>query len=95
MPEAEKSEGVTFRTKVVLLNVATASPIGEAKESDASGSASQSALVDLRPLKGAVLELPADHPLRLVVLMEPDKLSREEYAGRLPTWFNLLKTQAI
>ena len=43
----------------------------------------------LRPIKEAVQDLPSGHPLREVVLAEPDELPAEEYAAKAMVWARL------
>ena len=62
------------------------------KQATGSGASGPEAerTVDMRPVKAAVELLPAGHPLRFVILGEPDSLSRWEYATKVQVWFRLL-----
>ena len=51
---------------------------------------SQLPIVDLRPLKTAVLSLSPGHPLRILVSSEPDEVPREQYAAKAIGWFRLI-----
>lgn len=51
-------------------------------------------LVSLRELKQAAEEFGPRHPLRILLLGEPDQIPREEYYAKLPGWFRLLKVPA-
>ncbi len=47
--------------------------------------------VDIRLLKHFALErLPSHSALRYVLLVEPERLSVEEFIGRIPVWLALL-----
>lgn len=48
-------------------------------------------MVDLTPLKAVVRRLPSRHPLRLVVLAEPDWISRRDYVAKAEVWCRLLR----
>ena len=48
-------------------------------------------LIDLRALKAVVRTLVPAHPLRILVLGEPNEISREEYAAKVSGWFRLLR----
>ena len=43
-----------------------------------------------RPLKEIVRKLPPDHPLRVVVLSEPEELDGDECFVKLTVWLRLL-----
>ncbi len=49
-------------------------------------------LIDLRALKVVVRTLVPAHPLRILVLGEPNEISREEYVAKVSGWFRLLRT---
>ena len=46
--------------------------------------------VAIRPVKDVVRMLPPGHPLRVVVLSEPDELDGNEYFVKLSVWLRLL-----
>ena len=46
--------------------------------------------VETRPLKEIVRKLPPDHPLRVVVLSEPDEIDGNECFVKLTVWLRLL-----
>ncbi len=46
--------------------------------------------VSLRPIKEFVRALRPDHPLRLVLMGEPDEMDRGEYYVKLTIWLRLL-----
>ena len=46
--------------------------------------------VATRPLKEIVRKLPPDHPLRVVVLSEPEELDGDECFVKLTVWLRLL-----
>jgi hypothetical protein len=46
--------------------------------------------VSLRPIKEFVRNLRPDHPLRMVLVGEPDELDRREYYVKLTIWLRLL-----
>ena len=46
--------------------------------------------VAIRPVKDVVRRLPPSHPLRVVVLSEPDELDGNEYFVKLSVWLRLL-----
>ena len=48
--------------------------------------------VSLRELKSLVEGLEPSNPLRIMVLGEPDEVSRAEYGAKIVTWFRLLLT---
>ena len=51
--------------------------------------------IDLRPLKTMLEQrLPPNHPLRVLVLGEPDFMPRSEYRSKLPGWFRILMNRA-
>jgi len=45
--------------------------------------------VDISKLKGFALQLPQDHPLQRVLLVEKDKLTVDEFLSRLDLWLRL------
>ena len=49
--------------------------------------------VSLRPLKEFVQRLSPDHPLRVVLMDEPDEIDRAEYCVKLTVWLRLLPNQ--
>ena len=51
------------------------------------------ALVSLRPLKEFVQRLSPDHPLRVVLMEEPDEIDRTEYCVKLAIWLRLLPNE--
>ncbi len=51
--------------------------------------------VDISPLKHFALErLPSHSTLRHVLLVEPERLSPEEFLGRIPVWLTLLDLES-
>ncbi len=46
--------------------------------------------VATRPLKEVVRKLPPDHPLRVVILSEPDEIDGDECFVKLTVWLRLL-----
>lgn len=54
-----------------------------------------SGLVSIAPLKEVVRRIRADHPLRIVLQAEPDRMSREEYLRRLDLWLRLLTVAPV
>lgn len=46
--------------------------------------------IETRPLKEIVRKLPRDHPLRVVILSEPDDMDLNEYFVKLTVWLRLL-----
>ena len=46
--------------------------------------------VATRPLKELVRKLPLDHPLRVVILSEPDEIDGDECFVKLTVWLRLL-----
>ena len=45
--------------------------------------------IDISRLKGFALQLPADHPLQRVLLVEKDLLTVDEFLGRIDLWLRL------
>ncbi len=50
--------------------------------------------VSLRPIKEFVRNLRPDHPLRLVLVGEPDEMDRSEYYVKLTIWLRLLPLES-
>ncbi len=48
--------------------------------------------MDLRPLKASIQRLRADHPLRELILAEPDRMERAEYGAKAEVWYRLLRS---
>lgn len=46
--------------------------------------------ITITPLKAMALRLRFDHPLRLVLMAEPDRMAPEVYLSRLELWLRLL-----
>ena len=46
--------------------------------------------VAIRPIKDVARKLPPDHPLRVVILSEPDELDGDECFVKLTVWLRLL-----
>ncbi len=46
--------------------------------------------ISLRPMKEFVAKLSANHPLRIVLMSEPDEIGRAEYLVKLTVWLRLL-----
>jgi len=51
-------------------------------------------MVSLRPIKEVVRKLSPDHPLRMVLMGEPDTMDRGEYFVKLTVWLRLLPADA-
>ncbi len=49
-----------------------------------------SGFVSLRPIKEFVRKLPLGHPLRIIVLSEPDEIDGDECFVKLTVWLRLL-----
>jgi hypothetical protein len=49
-------------------------------------------LVSLREMKAMAQSLDPSHPLRILVLGEPDEIPRQEYAAKVVGWFRLIVT---
>jgi hypothetical protein len=47
--------------------------------------------VSLRPIKEFVRSLRPDHPLRMVLMGEPDHINSSEYLVKLTAWLRLLQ----
>lgn len=45
--------------------------------------------VDIRKLKDAARELNSADPLRILILSEPDDMTREQYVAKIVAWFRL------
>ncbi|MDA4131737.1 MAG: hypothetical protein OK454_01240, partial [Thaumarchaeota archaeon] len=52
-------------------------------------------IISLRPVKEVVRSLTPDHPLRIVLLGEPDEMPRAEYGAKLMGWFRLLHSLKV
>jgi hypothetical protein len=50
-------------------------------------------MISLRPLKEFVQQLNPDHPLRVVLMSEPDEMDRAEYCVKLTVWLRLLPNE--
>jgi len=50
-------------------------------------------MISLRPLKEFVQKLNPDHPLRVVLMAEPDEIDRDEYYVKLTVWLRLLPNE--
>lgn len=48
----------------------------------------------MREMKSLVLRLEPNDPLRILVLGEPDELSRSDYAAKVVGWFRLMAHRA-
>ena len=51
-------------------------------------------MVSLRQMKTMAQGLDPSHPLRILVLGEPDEIPRHEYANKVVGWFRLIVTPA-
>jgi hypothetical protein len=51
-------------------------------------------MVSLREMKAIAQSLDPSHPLRILVLGEPDEIPRHEYANKVVGWFRLVVTPA-
>ena len=49
-------------------------------------------MVSLREMKEMVQGLGPSHPLRILLLGEPDEIPRQEYANKVVGWFRLIVT---
>jgi hypothetical protein len=49
-------------------------------------------MVSLRELKSMAHRLDPSHPLRILVLGEPDEIPRQEYATKVVGWFRLINS---
>ncbi len=47
-------------------------------------------MVSLREMKAMAQNLDPSHPLRILVLGEPDEIPRQEYASKVSGWFRLI-----
>lgn len=50
-------------------------------------------MVSLREMKGMAQSLSPSHPLRILILGEPDEIPRQEYANKVVGWFRLIVTR--
>jgi hypothetical protein len=50
--------------------------------------------VSLREIKARAQRLDPSHPLRILVMAEPDELPRYEYAVKVVGWFRLISSPA-
>lgn len=48
----------------------------------------------MRPMKELVEHLEPSHPFRILLLGEPDQISRQEYAAKVVGWYRLIMTRA-
>jgi hypothetical protein len=51
-------------------------------------------MVSLRQLKAMAQGLDPGHPLRVLIMGEPDEIPRREYATKVVGWFRLIVTPA-
>ncbi len=51
-------------------------------------------MVSLREMKAMAQGLDPFHPLRVLILGEPDEIPRQEYAAKVVGWFRLIVTPA-
>ncbi len=51
-------------------------------------------MVSLREMKAMAQSLDPSHPLRVLILGEPDEIPRQEYAAKVVGWFRLIVTPA-
>ncbi len=49
-------------------------------------------MVSLREMKAMVQCLDPSHPIRILLLGEPDEIPRQEYASKVVGWFRLIVT---
>ncbi len=54
--------------------------------------AEEPSLVSLRPLKDLVRKLSPSHPLRILLLGEPDAMPAAEFSSKIGGWLRLLPT---
>jgi hypothetical protein len=50
-------------------------------------------MVSLREMKAMAHNLDPAHPLRILVLGEPDEIPRQEYAAKILSWYRLILTR--
>ena len=65
-------------------------PRSPSRSSSSPETCRPSGKVATRPLKEIVRKLPPDHPLRVVVLSEPDEIDGDECFVKLTVWLRLL-----
>jgi hypothetical protein len=51
-------------------------------------------MVSLREMKAMAQNLEASHPLRILILGEPDEIPHREYANKVVGWFRLIVSPA-
>jgi len=69
--------------------------ISKAAQKEAFRTETDDATIDLRALKTMLEQrLPPSHPLRVLVVGEPDFMPRSEYRSKLPGWFRILMNRA-
>ncbi len=56
--------------------------------------ASTSAMVSLRPMKAVAESFVPAHPLRVLLMGEPDEVPAEEYVAKVRGWFRLMKAES-
>jgi hypothetical protein len=63
---------------------------GAPTSSARSPSPSRNGRIETGPLKAIVRKLPAGHPLRVVILSEPEEIDGDECFVKLTVWLKLL-----
>jgi hypothetical protein len=92
--EDARTQAVLQRRLQPTIDVAEAESTGIAIETSGNESASLSARdlrVNLTRLKSLASKMGSRHPLRILLLAEPDEIPWEEYATKSAMWFRLLK----
>jgi len=51
----------------------------------------QECTVDLRGLKSVTSRLPRDHPLRIIMTTEEDRIEMNEFLAKIRSWLKLLQ----
>lgn len=52
-------------------------------------------MISLRPVKEFVRNLKPGHPLRILIMGEPDDMTRSEYCSKLMGWLRLLPEETL
>lgn len=55
------------------------------------GESGPSTMVSLRPMKAVAESFEPTHPLRVLLMGEPDEVRADEYISKVRGWFRLLK----
>jgi len=77
-----------------LLDPSASSPLLPPRPAPAGGreqpNRANPGMISLRPIKGLIQTLGQDHPIRIVLLGEPDEMPRWEYEAKVMGWIRLL-----